>query len=422
APGSLAAALPEHPVGRTERVGNSTVVVPNDGGPPIADLYSGAADSEGIYNDHVNICSHAALIFGPAFHISSSDLHVFWQNLNAKGGIYGRNVVDTYQDDQYQPGPAVQAAQSCKDQPGGTFFLQGGIGFDQIPAVRQWAETNHMLYLHHMATQNGEQGLRYSFAPLPTIESLGRFVGEDGVARYHGHTFGVIWRNSSNWQGGRDAFVSALRAHGENVPFDAPVNNNQGHYQQEIAAMQARHVDVLMIWENAVASSEIMKEMASQNYRPQTLMASFNLVSQTVGSDIANPPAVGFGAWPAYTCHNTSGPYASYAADIQEFEREYAQYDPGANLCAQGGDLLFLNWAAQKETAQMLLDCGAHCTRNRLAGLLLAGYKKNVSPNCPEDWSRQRQQGSFGMTLTVAYKAPDGNYDFKPTDICKEHL
>ena len=43
----------------------------------------------------------------------------------------------------------MQAAQKCKDL--NPFLLIGGIGFDQIPAVRQWAEQNKMLYIYHDA-------------------------------------------------------------------------------------------------------------------------------------------------------------------------------------------------------------------------------------------------------------------------------
>ena len=91
-----------------------------------------------------------------AFHISASDLNVYWQHVNDHGGIFGRSVHGDYTNDNYDPGTAVQAAQTCKDK--NTFVLLGGIGFDQIPAVRQWAEQNHELYLHHIATIEGAAG------------------------------------------------------------------------------------------------------------------------------------------------------------------------------------------------------------------------------------------------------------------------
>jgi len=450
-PGSLAAALPEHPVGKVEQVGNTTVVVPTTGGPPVANLFSPSEDNIGIDSKYINICAHAALIFGQELHLSAQDLAVFWQNLNEHGpywiknagftGIYGKKVADTYFDDQYKPGPAVQAAQNCADQgpPKGqdgvqsdtpsTFFLEGGIGFDQIPAVRVWAEQHHVLYYHHMATSQGDQGLRYSFSYLPTVEDLGVFLGQYVEDHLHGHKFGIIYRNSTNWEGGSNAFAQYLQDHGDKILASDPVNNNQGNYQKEISDMQTAGVDVLMSWENALATPTMIKQAQSQGYTPHWLTAGFNIVPMTVGAN-GNPPTMtGFGAWPAYACHDYSGGFAAYADDIKEFEREYATYDNGTyqNLCgnnAQGADLLFGNWVVDKQIAQWLIDCGPDCTRNKAAGMLLTGYKANVPPNCPEDWSRRQRQGSYGMNIEDMFDNPNDtkNWDYMPSVLCAEHI
>ncbi|MGI8609580.1 MAG: ABC transporter substrate-binding protein [Candidatus Dormibacteria bacterium] len=449
APGSLAATLPEHPVGQIQRVGNTSVVIPQGGGPPVANIFSGAEDTVGIDQNYINLCSHAALIFGPALHLGKADLAVFWQNLNENGpywlpnagykGIFGRKVVDTYNDDQYAPGPAVQAAQACKDQQNptgadgaqsdtsGTFFLSSGIGFDQIPAVRQWAESNHMLYYHHMATSLGGEG-RYSFSSLPTVEGAGTFLGQYAESKFKGHTFGVLWRNSTNWQGGSDAFKSYLESHGEKVPVYAPVNNNQGNYAQEIAQLKAAHVDVALAFENALGTPEIIKQAQQQGYNPHWLVASFNIVPMTVGANATPPDMNGFGSWPAYNCHTYDGGYSPVAADIREFEREYAKYDPqgSQNLCgsnSQGADLLYDAWAVEKQIAQMLIDCGPQCTRNKVAGMLLSGYKQIAPPSCPQDWSRKRQFGSAAFDITKMWRNPaDNQWDLRPDITCAEHI
>ena len=429
-PGSLAAVLPEHPAGRVERVGTVNVVVPSSGGPPIADLYQGADDTTGIYPDHVNLCAHAALVFGPAFHISASDLNVFWQNVNDHGGIYGRKVIGTYQDDQYQPGPAVQAAQACANQPGGTFFLLGGIGFDQIPAVRVWAEQNHMLYIHHIATEAGAQGLRYSFAPLPSVEQVGTYFGELYMSKYAGKKVGILWRNSGNWEGGHNAFKHYLAAHGMSaqIVVDDPVNNNQENYQKEIIDLKAAGAEVAFGWENALAAGEMVQQAKGQAYSPHWLIFPFNLTSQTLGNQAMTPPLDGVAAWSAYSCRDYSGMFASYANDIKEFEREYAQYDGSVDLCSVGGDLLFLNWVAQKSLAQLFYDCGPQCTRNKVAGLLLAGYKGTVSPNCEADWSRRPHYGGYQLSVFNTFMSPtqkpngDNNIDWEPAIICKERI
>ena len=76
-----------------------------------------------------------------------------------------------------------------------------------------------------------------------------------------------------------------------------------------------------------------------------------------------------------------------------------------------------------KQIAQMLIDCGPQCTRNKLAGLLLTGYKANVTPNCPEDWSRKQHFGSSGFDITKMWQNPaDSQWDLRPDVTCAEHI
>ena len=139
-------------------------------------LFTPAENSIGITPTSITMCAHAALTYGAAFNTTDADFNVFWSAVNDDGGIFGRKVTVTYKNDNYDPKTAVDAATACKAE--GIFMLLGGIGFDQIPAVRTWAETNHMLYLHHTATVEGSKGLKYSFTELPSVQRMGEGFGQ----------------------------------------------------------------------------------------------------------------------------------------------------------------------------------------------------------------------------------------------------
>jgi len=389
--------------------------------PAAAKLYSGADDTVGITNSQITLCGHAALTFGPAFNIGKSDLNVFWQNINDHGGVYGRKFKVDWQDDSYMPANAVTAAQTCKDQ--GTFVLLGGIGFDQIPAVRVWAEQNHELYLHHVAVQRGSEGLRYSFSALPSVEQMGHVFGQLAVQKYRGKKIGVLWRNSSNWQPGRDEFERVVKAAGMQIVGDYPVQNNQGNYTQEVVQLKTAGAVVVFAWENAVASTEMIRQAKAQAYSPHWLLFPFNLTLQTIGADALNPPLDGVAAWPAYTANDHDGPYASYASDLSEFEREYKQYDPNANLSGAGGDLLFLAWSGFKQLADMFQDCGPDCTRNKFAALMLSGYHKTVTPNCDADFTGgDHHHAAPRMDVWTTTVGPNGQPIWIPTQRCLSSL
>ncbi|MBV8982118.1 MAG: ABC transporter substrate-binding protein, partial [Acidimicrobiia bacterium] len=237
--------------GATTGGGAASIAAAEANLPAAAKLYSGADDTVGITDNQITLCGHAALTFGPAFNIGKSDINVFWQNLNDHGGIFGRKFKVDWQDDSYMPANAVTAAQTCKDE--NTFILLGGIGFDQIPAVRVWAEQNHELYLHHVAVQRGSEGLRYSFSALPSVEQMGHVFGQLAVQKYRGHKVAVLWRNSSNWQPGRDEFERVVKAAGMQIVGDYPVQNNQANYTQQIVEAKTAGADVVFAWENALA-------------------------------------------------------------------------------------------------------------------------------------------------------------------------
>ena len=425
---------------------------------PSAQLYTGADNTVGITDTSIQMCAHAALTFGPAFNIGAADLNVFWQMVNdpstdpyphtaGQGGIYNRKIVQpggadgiSIQDDGYQPSKAVQAAQACQQQQGGDFFLLSGIGFDQIPNVRIWAEQNHMIYIHHIAT--AATGLQYSFTMLPTLQEIGTQYGEYYVNHLKGQKVGIIERASSNWSPGVAAFKAYLSSHGVDTTNikDDQVSNNQGDYSKEIVDMQTNGVQAVFIWENALAADSIIQQAANQNYTPKWLMFPFNLTlytlnqagnnSQTMNTEIAGMQ--GLVPWPAYTssparCQSggsgitrNDADYGQYSQEIAQFEAAYAKLDPKANMCGDGGDLLFGTWEAWKQVADLLVKCGPQCDRNKIAGLMESGYKSQVGANCPVDFSGgDHHEGGIGGEDVYVTKQENGGPGWVNTGYCE---
>jgi hypothetical protein len=127
----------------------------------------------------------------------------------------------------------------------------------------------------------------------------------------------------------------------------------------------------------------------------------------------------GVAMYPAYSKGDYSGPFASYADDMKEFERQYAQYDPSADLSDVGGDLLFLNWTAQKALYKQLLLCGRDCTRNRFVQVLQAYHGTPITSACPIDFRHgDRHHGSEYLTFMETYRAPDGKVNWRETRKC----
>ncbi|MFP5219582.1 MAG: ABC transporter substrate-binding protein [Actinomycetes bacterium] len=389
--------------------------------PPRSTLFSGKEDTIGITPTSITMCAHAALTYGAAFNTTDADFNVYWSAVNDAGGIYGRKVSVTYENDNYQPGPAVEAARACKAK--NPFLLIGGIGFDQIPAVRNYAEEQRIPYLHHTATVEGSQGLKYSFTGLPTVERTGEAFAQLYLQKFKGKRLGIIKRDGDNWEPGVRAFKAFLKARGlDPVVAERAVPQNKGNYTDEILAMKngkGGAAEVVWLWENALGSTQIVKQMKTQQYSPNLMLFPFNLTSQTLDGDAMNPPMDGVAMFSAFSKGDYSGPFAAYADDVRLFEAQYRKYRPGADLNGVGGDLLFLNWQAQKALHDILLVCGKDCTRNRFVDTITTYKKRPTSSVCPLDFTRgDRRHGSDQLTFMQTYRSPSGKVNWRNTVHC----
>ena len=404
--------------GKTSTTTSKPSTTNNVAAPARSTLFTPAEDKIGITANSITLCAHAALTYGPAFNVTDADLNVFWDSINDEGGIYGRKVTVTYENDDYKPDRAVVAATACKER--GIFMLLGGIGFDQIPAVRNWAERNRMLYMHHTATVKGTAGKKFSFAPLPTVERTGEAFGQLFLSKYKGKKLGIIKRDGENWEPGVVAFKQYMASRGGvKIVAETKVPQNKGNYTEDVLAMKNGGAEVVWIWENALGATQIVKQIKAQAYAPNMMLFPFNLTAQTLDDDAFNPTLDGVAMFTAYSEGDYSGTFASYADDIKLFEAQYRKKRPNVDLGGVGGDLLFLNWTAQKALYHQLVDCGKDCTRNRFVDVLESYKKRPTSSVCPIDFTGgDHRFGSDKLVFMETYRAPGGKANWRNTKTC----
>ena len=353
---------------------------------PEAALYDDTEKVRGISDTDIVMCGHAALALGAAFDTSREDLNVYWDMVNDNGGIHGRRMNMSWEDDAYVSSEAVRAATTCSDKD--PFMILGGIGFDQIPGVRDWAEANRELYLHHIAVAP-TQDYQYSFSLSPTVQHVGEESGHYISRQHPDRKVGVMFRNTDNWRPGSDAGIAVMQDNGLDVtPYQ--LNQNQGVYAQELNQMKLNGTEVVWIWENALIAAQILNQADELEYYPTFVVFPF----QTTIDILNNPDRFtieGVAAWGAYAPGGFGGADADFNVDaeIARFEAAYAEYRPGTTP----NDLLWQVWVGNILLERMLLDCGVDCNRNRFAGMMLSGYETQVDPACPVSFADPR---SFG--------------------------
>jgi ABC-type branched-subunit amino acid transport system substrate-binding protein len=392
---------------------------PTQSPPPEAALFTASEDRIGISDTTITMCGHAALTYAAAFNTQPEDLNVYWDMVRDNGGIYDRNVDMTFEDDKYTPTDALVAAEACYQK--NPFILVGGIGFDQIPAVRTFAESHHMLYIHHVARQDYTK--RYSFSALPTVEQMGKLAAQWIATQHPGKKIGALYRDSENWDPGYKAFVSELKRLHQNFYGGSPVASDQRQYNTILGDFQDNGVEVVFGWENALNGTNMVLQAKGQDYNPQWVLFPFNLETDTLKAQALDPPLEGIAAWSAYTPGDYSGPFAQYANEIHLFEAAYAKYRPTVKNLT---DLHWQVWLAWKTVHNLLLACGPDCTRNKMVGVLLDkpyGYDF-TQPDCPVDFTRNGHVGGFAVSFFRAYARPAGQAGWRPIPgfTCRESL
>ena len=387
--------------------------------PGDATLFSAAQNTRGITANEIRLCGHAALLLAKAFNTDVADLNVYWEYLNAHGGIYNRQVKANWYDDQYDGAQAKASAIKCAGE--NPFLILGGIGFDQIPNVRVWADQEHELYIHHIAVGKGAENLRYSFTMQPTVEDTGRAFGEY-ITKHHGNrSIGVVYRGSENWTPGSDVAESYMKAHGVRIVARRAVTKNQGVYANEIGEMIDKKAEVVFLWENALGAEQFIEQSHQQGYHPVFVVFPFQTTLDLLGDSAFKSPIEGVSTWPAYKPggYPNAWPEHKYNDEIRAFETAMHELRPSS----PPNDILWQTWLGFKQLHDMFLLCGKDCTRNRFAGLMLNGYKTVVEPNCGVDFTRgNHHRGAWDFMTMLAFKAEDGKPYYKTTQWCSEHL
>jgi branched-chain amino acid transport system substrate-binding protein len=381
-----------------------------------ANLYTGAANTRGITNDTIKVCGHAALSLGAVLNTKPEDLLVFWRYLNDKGGIYGRKFEVTLEDDQYTAEGGVPAAQKCAER--NPFMIFGALGSDVLPPVRVWAEQQKELYLYGFTIKKGSENFRYSYTGTISQEDLSLVIADVAVKRFAGKKVGIVWRNSANFQPGRDAFKRHITASGGKIVADLPVQKDQGSYTTEIVELQQAGAEVVFVLDDAVSQLNVVKQGKTQQYNPNWLLFTFNIQPQTLGTDATTPPILGANLAPAYQCHEYGGPFASYANEIHEFENAYAKYAPNTDLCGIAGDIAWGGWVGFKGMAGLFEACGPDCTRNRFAGVMDSGYKATIGAGCEVNFSSDGHHGGFYADVMEAYNISGSKTGYRNIQRC----
>jgi branched-chain amino acid transport system substrate-binding protein len=187
------------------------------------------------------------------------------KEINAAGGILGRQIQYTSSDTQSQPQIAKALAQQAIDQD--AYVVLGPVFTGSIlvsMAETRRAEVPNFTGGEGAAiTQQGNPYIfRTSFTQATAMPKVARYLKDTVKAK----SVVVMWINNDFGKGGRDVMTKALEAQGIKVAADISTDPGQVDFSGPVLKAKQASADALFIYLNEDESARALRELRKQGY------------------------------------------------------------------------------------------------------------------------------------------------------------
>ncbi|MBO9647585.1 MAG: ABC transporter substrate-binding protein [Variovorax sp.] len=263
------------------------------------------------------------------------------KEINASGGILGRQLQSTVADTQSNPGVAKGLATKAVDD--GVVAVFGPVFSGSI--LVSMAETKRAEipnFTGGEAAAITKQGnpyiFRTSFTQDTAMPKVARYIANTLNAK----TLALIYVNNDFGKGGREALMKALEPLGVKVVADISTEQNQLDFSAPVLKAKQSNADVVFVYSNEEESARALRELRKQGVA-KPIVGETVLTSQKV-IELAGDAANGAVAHVGLT---TDAPIPAVRAFRERFEREY-KFIPDHNGVKGYTSVFILKAAAEK--------------------------------------------------------------------------
>jgi branched-chain amino acid transport system substrate-binding protein len=211
------------------------------------------------------------------------------KEINATGGILGRQVQYSSSDTQSNPGVAKALAQKAVDD--GAYVVMGPVFSGSIlvsmDETRRAEVPNFTGGEAAAITQKGNPFIfRTSFTQTTAMPKVARYIKNGLKAR----TVDIMWVNNDFGKGGRDMIMKSLEAEGIKVGADISTDPGQVDFSSAVLKAKQSNGDALFVYTNEEESARALRELRKQGYA-KPIVGETVLTSQKVielAGDAAN--------------------------------------------------------------------------------------------------------------------------------------
>jgi branched-chain amino acid transport system substrate-binding protein len=187
------------------------------------------------------------------------------KEINAGGGLFGRQIAYSATDTQSQPGVAKALASKAVDQ--GVPLVVGPVFSGSILVSMnetRKAEIPNMIGGEAAAiTQQGNPYVfRASFTQAAAMPKVVRYFQETLKAK----SVAVMYVNNDFGKGGRDVITKAMTDAGIKVAADISTEQSQVDFSSAVLKARQSSADALFVYLNEEESARLLKELRKQAY------------------------------------------------------------------------------------------------------------------------------------------------------------
>ena len=246
------------------------------------------------------------------------------KEINAAGGILGRQIEYTPSDTQSQAQVAKALAVKAVDE--GAYVVMGPVFSGSI--IVSMAETKRAGIPNFTGgeaatiTQQGNPYIfRTAFTQTTSMPKVARYLKDNLKAK----TVAIIYTNNDFGKGGRDVFTKAVEPQGIKVLADISTDPGQIDFSGAVLRAKQATADALFVYTNEEEAARALRELRKQGY-DKPIVGETVLTSQKV-IELAGDAANGAVAHVGLTADAPDPGIKAFAA---KFQKEY-NYKPDHN-------------------------------------------------------------------------------------------
>jgi len=239
------------------------------------------------------------------------------KEINAAGGILGRQI--DYQPVDTQTNPAVAKALAQKAVDDHAYVVLGpvhsGSMLVTMAETRRAETTNFTGGEAASITQQGNPYVfRSSFTQLTSMPKVARYIKDQVKAK----TVAVMFTNNDYGKGGHDAMLKALEAQGIKVAIDIPTDPLQVDFSAAVLKIKQTEADALFLYTLEEESARALRELRKQGYAKPVIGETTAVSQKTI--ELAGDAANGMLGHVGLT---VDAPEARIKAFGEKFQAEY---------------------------------------------------------------------------------------------------